>query len=71
MIDSNGILESCYQGSCVNYNPDKDKPTGVKAHNIEGLVIYECLNFKENSEQKKENYCGGQYCSNRQIKEKN
>jgi hypothetical protein len=42
--DSNGILSRSVVGSCTNYNPDKTKSTGVKAHDVAGLIIYECLN---------------------------
>ena len=66
--NSNGILRECYQGLCANYLPDKTKPTKIKAHNIEGLVIHECLNFEESKKQEEENYCSGQFCSNRQLR---
>jgi len=46
-IDSEGILHESVQGRCRNYLPDKTRPTEVKAHNIEGLTICECLNYTE------------------------
>lgn len=43
-IDNEGILHNSTVGGCRNYNPDINRPTGVKAHDVEGLLIYKCLN---------------------------
>lgn len=67
--DSEGILRVCDEGLCTNYDPDKKGSTGVRAHNIKGLLVYVCFNFKGDFEHKNENYCSGKYCSNRQLKE--
>lgn len=42
-INSQGELLSAYSDTCINYNPDKCKPT--KAKSIKFGRIYECLNY--------------------------
>lgn len=42
--DSNGILNMSHPGGCSNYNPNKNKPKGVRAHDVKEFEIYECLN---------------------------
>jgi hypothetical protein len=57
-LDVFGVLEKCNEGCCVNYKPDMTRPTRFRAHDVEGKIIYECLNFdKMNSEL-------GDYCAN-------
>jgi hypothetical protein len=57
-LDENGIIECSIQGCCVNYKPDMTRPTRVRAHNVEGKIIYECLNFE------KKDFRQGDYCAN-------
>ena len=43
-IDLDGYLLSSIVGRCLNYNPDRDRPTTVRADDVKGGLIYECLN---------------------------
>ncbi len=69
-IDSKGILHRSYMGQCANYDPDITKPTGVKAHDVLGLIIYECLNCSQTPEGVARGHnCGGiEYCLNHKPK---
>ena len=45
VLREDGVLEKSTKGECANYDPDKTKPTGLKAKNVEGLVLYKCFNL--------------------------
>jgi len=72
MIDENGILYQSIMGGCLNYDPDKNRPTGIKSHDIKGLDIYKCLNCKPTVHGTELNRdCGSlEYCVNYLPKQK-
>lgn len=63
-IDSDGVLYRSYAGMCSNYSPNRNKPTRVKAHDVEGLLIHECLNCKPTAEGRRiDHACGSiEFC---------
>ncbi|MBT3405076.1 hypothetical protein HN832_04090 [archaeon] len=70
-IDENGILHRSYVGGCSKYDPDKTKPHRVKAHDVEGLEIYDCLNCKPTAEgERLHQTCGKGRCDNHMEKKR-
>jgi hypothetical protein len=69
-VDNQGNLNQSNVGNCNNYNPDKTRPTGVKANDVPGLLIYKCLNCEPTKEGKRINYsCGDtKYCAKYEAK---
>ena len=61
----NRILNRSYVGECSSYFPDTTRPRGVKARDVEGLDVYECLNCVPTDEGEKITQpCGKRYCEN-------
>jgi len=57
-------LEQSIQGGCANYKPDRTKrPTGARAEDVPGFIIYPCSNCMQTEWGKKLNIsCGIDYC---------
>ena len=61
--DSDGVLHRSTVAGCANYNPVESKPTGVRAHDVPGRVIHECLNCKPTKKGREIRHtCGDEYC---------
>jgi hypothetical protein len=70
-IDSKGIIHRSTKGTCLNYSPDRTRPTGVKAHNVKGLDICECFNSTPTPRGIETNhYCGKGFCQQYKPREK-
>ena len=72
MTEVGGVLVRSNKGGCVNYDPDRSRPTGVKARDVEGLILYECLNCKPTDAGRDIRHtCGGvEYCTNYEPKDR-